>query len=525
MITLGPYSTARVEVDGRLPIVRDRLSIAAGIAYGYQEFFPGEDERSLQLGAVLRWTPADNVEVKSFYGRSKVIDDLTIPSIFTAGPYLPPKIERRNFGLDIFHTDADRQFYGSVASVRLSRNWQVRAGLFRSDSDTSRSAAELFRNVQPDGSAQRQLVSLRNQSTGSTSGELRSSYSIVEGGRQHTLHLAARGRRTNRTFGGADVRNLGPATIGERIEVPEPDYAFKPQSHDRVRQVTGGIGYEMRWPGVAELSLGLQKSDYEKNSFIPDRPTLTTKDKPWLFNGTLAVHVTDKLVAYAGYTRGLEESGTAPANAVNRNEAPPALKTSQRDAGIRFVIMPRLSLIAGVFDVRKPYFNLDPEFVYRELGVVRHRGIELSLAGQPVEGLSLVAGAVLLNADVSGEAVDLGSIGPKPVGTSNRIVRANLDYRLPSFDAMSVDLGVTHEAGQVASAGTYAELGGRQLMTEPQALFDIGARYRFKLGTAPATLRLQITNVFDTYRWKVGGNSSFRFIDERRFILRLAADF
>jgi iron complex outermembrane receptor protein len=26
---------------------------------------------------------------------------------------------------------------------------------------------------------------------------------------------------------------------------------------------------KLRWPGVAELSLGLQKTDYEKNTLIP----------------------------------------------------------------------------------------------------------------------------------------------------------------------------------------------------------------------------------------------------------------
>jgi iron complex outermembrane receptor protein len=384
--------------------------------------------------------------------------------------------------------------------------------------------AELYRNVQRDGSAQRQLVATKDQRSESTSGELRSSYSVTEGARRHIVHLSVRGRDTERAYGGADVRNLGPAVIGERADVPEPDFKFGPLSRDEVRQITGGIGYEGRWLGLGELSLGVQKTDYEKNSFIPGRPTLTTKESPWLYNGTLALHLSDKLVAYAGYTRGLEESGAAPSNAVNRNEAPPALRTSQRDAGIRYAITPRLGLVAGIFDVRKPYFAVDPDLIYRELGTVRHRGVELSLAGQPVDGLSMVAGAVFLDADVSGEAVDRGDIGPKPVGTAGRIIRANLDYRLPFFDGLSVDFGITNQAAQVASVLEYAELGGRQLMTDPQTIFDIGARYRFKAGRTPATLRAQITNLFDTYRWKVGGNSSFRFIDERRLMLTLAAD-
>jgi iron complex outermembrane receptor protein len=524
ILYLGPYGTAGIDLDAQAPILGDRLSIAAGLSYKYEENFPGEDGRILQAGGVLRWRPTDRIEVKTFYGRTKIIDDLDIPSIFTAGPYLPPKIERRNFGLDWAKSNFGQQFYGGVASAQLSDTWQVRAGLFRSESDVELDMTELYRNVQPDGSAQRQIVAAKDQTSASSSGELRSSYSMIEGGRRHTIHLAARGRDTNRAFGGADVRNLGAAVIGAPADLPEPDFSFGPLTRDQVRQVTGGIGYELRWPGVAELSLGVQKTDYQKTTRIPGGPTLTTKERPWLYSGTLALNLTDKLVAYAGYTTGLEESGVAPTNAVNRSTAPPALRTSQRDAGIRYALSPRLSLVGGVFDVRKPYFNLDPELVYRQLGTVRHRGIELSLAGQPMDGLSVVAGAVFLDAEVSGEAVNLGIIGPRPVATSSRMMRANFDYRLPFFEPLSLDLGITSQSGQVASARTDAELDGRQLMTEPRTTVDIGARYRFTLGSARATLRAQVTNLFDAYAWKVGSNSAFRFIDERRFLLSLAAD-
>lgn len=525
VLYLGPHGTRALDVDAQIPIVDDRLSLAGGASYRYEENFPGEDSRTLQAGGVLRWRPRERTELKSFYGRTKVVDDRDIPLIFNAGPYLPPKIERRNFGLDYAATDVERQFYGGVGSAQLSDNWQVRAGLFRWENDQKLGLTELYRNVQRDGSAQRTLVAQKDQTAKSTSGELRSSYSVTEGDRRHIIHLAARGRDTKRGYGGADVRNLGAGVIGKAMDVAEPDFNFGPLSREEVRQITGGIGYEGRWLKVGELSLGVQKTDYEKNTLIPGRPALVTKDSPWLYNGTLALHLSNALVAYAGYTRGLEESGVAPQNAVNRNSAPPALLTSQRDAGLRYAILPRVSLVAGLFDVRKPYFNVDPDRVFRELGTVRHRGVELSLAGQPIEGLSVVAGAVLLDADVSGEAVDLGVIGPKPVGTTGRTIRANFDYRLPFFEPLSVDLGVSNQAGQVASVLRYDELGGRQLMTEGQTLFDIGARYRFKAGATPATLRAQITNVFDTYNWKVNQSAAFRFIDTRRFLLSLAADF
>ena len=524
VVYLGPNRTVALDLDAQIPIIRDRLSLAGGFSYRYEENFPGENSRNFQGGGVLRWRPSDVVEAKAFYGRIKVLDDRDIPSLFVGGPYLPPKIERRYFGLEWARSNGERQFYGGLGSAKLTDNWEVRAGLFRWENDAQLNLTELYRNLQPDGSAQRTLVANRDQTAASTSGELRSSFSITEGGRRHTLHLAARGRDTRRALGGADVRDLGPDMIGRRTNDPQPTFEFGPLTRDEVRQITGGIGYELRWPRVAELSLGLQKTDYEKNSFIPGRPTLTTNDSPWLYNGTLALHLTNKLVAYAGYARGLEESGTAPANAVNRNEAPPALITRQVDAGIRYALAPRLSLVAGVFDVRKPYFNVDPDRVFRDLGTVRHRGMELSLAGQPIDGLSVVAGAVLLDAAVAGEAVDLGIIGPKPVGTTKRIVRANFDYRLPFFRPVSVDLGIVNLAGRVASARRFAELGDRQLMTEPRTTIDIGARYRFGVGGAPATLRVQVTNLLNVYGWNVSPSSAFRFSDSRRFLLTLASD-
>jgi outer membrane receptor protein involved in Fe transport len=206
-------------------------------------------------------------------------------------------------------------------------------------------------------------------------------------------------------------------------------FAFGPQSQDEVRQTTIGVAYNGAWAGRGELRLGLQKADYQKAVRAPGRPEVVSTDDPWLYDAALAATITSRLSAYAGYTVGLEESPVAPANAVNRNEAPPALRTSQRDAGIRWKAPLDMTLVAGVFEVKKPYFNLDPAQVYRELGEVQHRGVELSLAGSPAKGLTVVAGAVLLDGEVSGELVELGRIGSRPVGLSDRQVRLNADYQ------------------------------------------------------------------------------------------------
>ena len=265
VLYLGPNSTVGLDVDAQLPIVRDRLSAAAGVSYRYEENFIGEDGRILQGGGVLRWRPSDRIEVRPFYGRLEFLDDRDVGAIFVGGPYLPPKVERRYVGLDWTKSEAERQFHGGVGSAQLSDDWQVRAGLFRWENHGEFGLTELYRDVQPDGSAQRSVVATKDQTAASTSGELRSSYSITEGGRRHTVHLAARGRDTRRAYGGADVRDLGPAVIGRRIDVPEPDFQFGPLTRDEVRQITGGA-MNCAGPESPNSALGLRRPTMKRTS-------------------------------------------------------------------------------------------------------------------------------------------------------------------------------------------------------------------------------------------------------------------
>jgi iron complex outermembrane receptor protein len=184
-----------------------------------------------------------------------------------------------------------------------------------------------------------------------------------------------------------------------------------------------------------------------------------------------------------------------------------------------------MTLVAGVFDVQKPYFNLDPARVYRELGEVRHRGVELSLAGKPVEGLSVVAGAVLLDGEVTGELVELGRIGSRPVGLTERRILMNLDYQLPWTPNLSVDLAMQSTGDRAASGAPQPTLGGEQLILPGRTTLDLGARWRFQLPYARAVARLQVQNVTDNRDYDVGSNGAFNITAPRRVSLSVTADF
>lgn len=193
--------------------------------------------------------------------------------------------------------------------------------------------------------------------------------------------------------------------------------------------------------------------------------------------------------------------------------------TKQIDGGVRYRVIPGVSLIAGVFEVSKPYFDRNAANVFTDAGRLRHRGIEISLAGKVIPRVTLVAGAVLLQARVSGPSVDQGLIGRVPPGTPPTLYRASVQYDVASVPGLSVDI-----AGEV-NGGHYANrLNSLRVPTAEQ--IALGARYAFTVGATRATLRGQVQNIANTYDWQVDGASGRIYPTQpRRFQLRLTADF
>lgn len=506
------------ELDGQLPLSGE-LSLAGGVGFSHFIDNPGGDYADYyNAGVAPAWRPDKATEVRAFYAFEVGPKDVSTPFIFVDGPHLPPEIPHRFQGQHwaAWHNHTDTM--GMFGHTALGSGWTFKAGLFRQIFDTTRSFNTLMVDTAADGAA-RFLVAVHPERTSrQNAGEVRLTRQLTEGRRSHELHFSLKGRLRHADFGGEQVVDFGPITVGEITpQFPKPDVVFGPETFDQTRQLTGGIAYHGIWQGVGEIGLGLQKTDYRKTISPPDAAEIVTRAKPWLWNGTLAVNLLKGVVAYAGYTRGMEDSGVAPEIAVNRSEAPPALITSQKDIGLRYAFGP-MRLVVGGFDVRKPYFNLDPALVFRDLGTVRHRGLEISLAGQPVEGLNVVAGAVLMKPRVSGPAVDLGLIGPRPVGQAETLITSYFDYRLPFARVFSVNLGINHLGKRPASADNVLEVPARTLV-------DLGGRYRFSVAKFPATLRLQVSNLTNRFAWDVTDFGGFRRNRPRSIQVDLSVDF
>ena len=176
-------------------------------------------------------------------------------------------------------------------------------------------------------------------------------------------------------------------------------------------------------------------------------------------------------------------------------------------------------MVAGVFEVKKPYFDRDSANVFTRVGSLRHRGVEMSVAGAPIEGLKVVAGAVLLQARVSGTTVDLGLIGEVPPGQPPVLVRFNADYGPPAWRGFSINGRVNFEDSRNANRLN-------TLRIPSVTTLDLGARYNFVASDISASLRFDVRNVTNVFAWTVAGASGrYSPLAARRYTVRLAADF
>jgi len=513
---IGPFDAKVGQLDVQLPIKGRELGVAAAIGYFDEPQHFGGTPKYLSMAVTPVWRPTEKIEVMTFWSSIQTSSQESQTLAFTAGDYRPPRVRRKVFAGQPWATSEGTNWnMGAIAKAEVA-GFDVALGAFRSVVHDDQNIFDLVTNVTPDGRGNRLIIADKGNVFATNSGELQVSREFEEANRRHTLIGTVRIREQRRRYGGTAVVDLGPTVYGEPDFVARPDFSFGEKTRDQVSQKTFGVGYQLRWAKVGEFGVGVQKTDYSKTVTTPGGALPTSESSPWLLNANAAINLADDFAVYASYSKGLEESPVAPERAINRNEAPPAVITEQKDAGIRWAVSPRFSAIVGVFEITKPYFNLDPANRFRDLGQLRHRGVELSVAGNVLPGLNLVAGTLFLDAEVSGELVDAGLVGRKAVASIERRSIGSIDYRFPD-SPFSIDAIVEETADRVANVQN-------TVVVPPRAVLALGGRYRFNIGKASAMLRAQVGNVFNNFGWGVGGSGFYVYNLPRRLSVTLTAD-
>ncbi len=496
---VGPYDAWGVSADGTLPLAGNELILPIGVSTQVSTStpyanYPGYTSTVTSAGATPQWRPNDSVIVRLVLDWQQTRDATTFPLFFTAGDFLPPPIYRGYLGQNWAQGRSSSENLGGIVAAQLSPRWSLTAGVFRSISDAPSSFADLYTAVETDGRSDHVVVGFPDQSAASTSGELRLTGRFVAGDWHHGLILLTRGRDVLARYGGDSAVDVGPAVIGRALQVPEPAFIYSMRTGDRARLWSIGSAYHVDWRRVAEMEVGLQEESYRKTVSSPGALARTITDRPLRAYGNAAISLTRRLTIYAGYTQGLEDSGVAPSAASNRGAVLPASRTWQADSGVRYAATPRFKIIAGAYELQKPYFNLDRNGADRDLGVQRAKGVELSISGQQIAHFDINAGILAAKVSIIGPDLAAEGVGPIAIGQPRLQYVAKVDYTVPWWPVLSLDLGATHYGSVPASVD------GR-IYSPAVTQLDLGGRYRFTLFGKNSTLRVQVQNAPNSYWW------------------------
>ena len=519
----GPFQAHGLSVDGILPLNSSEFRLPVGASYQISTQTggvanPGYTSKVADFGATPQWTPNDHLTFRAIIDWTQTTRAKTLPVIFTAANYLPPETPRSYLGQNWAQGSNLSENYGGIVTARLSDRWSFAAGIFRSIADNPLSYADLYLNTKPDGSAEQWIAASPDQNTASTSGEARLTGHFGTASWRQEIVFLARGRDTLARYGGSDVIDVGPAMIDQGAQVPEPIFTYTARIRDRTELWSTGMAYRAQWQARGDFTFGIQRESYDQQVNSPALPEARLTDHPIRAYGTAAVTLTDRVTAYTGYTQGLEDSGVVPSSAANRGTILPDARTWQADTGVRVLLTPQLKLIAGVFEIEKPYFNFDTNNVDRELGRQRATGLELSLSGEVIQNLNVVAGVLVGEVKISGPNLSAEGVGSIAVGQPRVQSIVNLDYKISKWPGLSADIGIFHFGEAPASVDNETQ---NPALT---ALF-LGGRYRFTILGAPATLRVQVQNLTNTYYWNMGYSPGFSQYQPRSYFGYLTADF
>lgn len=308
-------------------------------------------------------------------------------------------------------------------------------------------------------------------------------------------------------FVGGDVDD---PNVTERVENSSVAVADMMSFIDGRLLVTAGV----RWQGIETRSYdynsGAPLSSYEGDAVTP---AFAVVYKP-----------SDRVSLYANYAEALIPGQTAPAVSggvpvSNAGEVLDPFRGEQAEIGAKYddgafggsISLFRLTLPSAFVENN----------VFAANGEQQNRGVELSLFGEPVEGLRVLGGATWLDAEMTrtaGGALD----GKAPIGAPEFQTNLNVEWDVPAVAGLVLEGRAVHTGPQQVNAANTVEL-------DSWTRFDAGVRYAFEAAGRPLTLRARVENLNDEDQWvAVGGYPGANYLTlggPRSFSVSVSADF
>ncbi|MCC2973944.1 TonB-dependent siderophore receptor [Massilia sp. IC2-476] len=193
---------------------------------------------------------------------------------------------------------------------------------------------------------------------------------------------------------------------------------------------------------------------------------------------------------YANYAEALQKGPVANGvNIINQGEIFPPYVSRQKEAGVKYD-GGKLGMSAAVFTTSRP----SGAVVGNRFGIYgaqRNRGVELNVFGMPMQGLRLLGGLTLLDAEELATGQDV-------IGVPKTQLNMGANWDVPGVQGLSLN------ARALYTSKVYANEANTQRLPS-WTRFDVGANYTLRVMDRDVTLRARIENLTDKSYWASAG--------------------
>lgn len=277
---------------------------------------------------------------------------------------------------------------------------------------------------------------------------------------------------------------------------------------DKRLQITAGGRLQNVKTANYDPVSGAETSTYDASAFSP---SVALVFKPW-----------SNVSVYGNWIQGLQPGQLVPAGFANAGETFAPFKSTQFEVGVK-IDWGKLTTTVSAFQIAQPSAITDTATNTLTLaGQQRNRGLEFNVFGEPVPGVRLLGGAMLLEAIIT-QSQGGTNDGWQAFGSPGLQINLGGEWDLPFAPGLTLNGRVIYTAAQ------YIDLDYPRRTIPDWTRIDVGARYVFENAKSPTghpvALRFNVENLFDAQYW---GTAYYGYAIQgspRTFRLSATADF
>lgn len=279
-------------------------------------------------------------------------------------------------------------------------------------------------------------------------------------------------------------------------------------AEERFQLTVGGRYQDIRSRGFSTVvgpTLGDQTYNYEDSRFSPAVGAV--------------VRLTENFSVYGNYIEALTEGPTAPSTALNASEVFAPVVSEQKEIGVKYDFG-GFGFTTSLFQIEQPSGFTDPvSRLFSVDGLQTNRGAEFTVFGEIIEGVRLLGGVTLIEAELektAGGRFDGNSVPGVPKVAINLYGEYDVDW-------LAAGLTVT---GRMLHTGATRYDQANNQRVDDWTRFDVGARYGF-IGPydKPVEVKFNIENVFDEAYWASSARGFLAAGAPRTFLVSTSIDF